>query len=129
VSAHFLGEQKEDVHHSAISDLQNGNAETRRRLAVYCLKVVGSEGGQRGACVAQHDALVQPGMSVCRRCKRCCPFGLCGPAMLSGGMTSWAGMPSWAPFILCSCWYSCCGAVCSLGECFPKGAKLSISWL
>jgi hypothetical protein len=41
VSAHFLGEQKEDVHHSAISDLQNGNSETRRRLAVYCLKVRG----------------------------------------------------------------------------------------
>lgn len=39
VSAHFLGEQKEDVHHSIISDLQNGNAESRRRLAVYCLKV------------------------------------------------------------------------------------------
>lgn len=39
VSAHFLGEQKEDVHHSIISDLQNGNDETRRRLAVYCLKV------------------------------------------------------------------------------------------
>ena len=38
VSAHFLGEQKEDVHHSCISDLQNGNDETRRRLAVYCLK-------------------------------------------------------------------------------------------
>ena len=38
VSAHFLGEQKEDVHHSIISDLQNGNEETRRRLAVYCLK-------------------------------------------------------------------------------------------
>ncbi|MCL7051574.1 hypothetical protein MKW94_017829 [Papaver nudicaule] len=38
VSAHFLGEQKEDVHHSIISDLQNGNSETRRRLAVYCLK-------------------------------------------------------------------------------------------
>ncbi|CAM8920329.1 unnamed protein product [Rhodiola kirilowii] len=38
VSAHFLGEQKEDVHHSIITDLQNGNAETRRRLAVYCLK-------------------------------------------------------------------------------------------
>ena len=36
--AHFLGEQKEDVHHSIISDLQAGNAETRRRLAVYCLK-------------------------------------------------------------------------------------------
>jgi hypothetical protein len=32
-------EQKEDVHHSIISDLQNGNPETRRRLAVYCLKV------------------------------------------------------------------------------------------
>ncbi|KAL5714576.1 DNA-directed DNA polymerase [Ranunculus cassubicifolius] len=38
VSAHFLGEQKEDVHHSIITDLQNGNSETRRRLAVYCLK-------------------------------------------------------------------------------------------
>ncbi|KAJ3336227.1 DNA polymerase delta catalytic subunit [Gonapodya sp. JEL0774] len=38
VSAHFLGEQKEDVHHSIITDLQNGNEETRRRLAVYCLK-------------------------------------------------------------------------------------------
>ena len=38
VSAHFLNEQKEDVHHSCITDLQNGNDETRRRLAVYCLK-------------------------------------------------------------------------------------------
>ncbi|KAI8382698.1 probable DNA polymerase delta catalytic subunit [Nakaseomyces glabratus] len=38
VSAHFLGEQKEDVHHSIITDLQNGDRETRRRLAVYCLK-------------------------------------------------------------------------------------------
>lgn len=38
VSAHFLGEQKEDVHHSIIADLQNGDDETRRRLAVYCLK-------------------------------------------------------------------------------------------
>ncbi|KXS16767.1 DNA polymerase delta catalytic subunit [Gonapodya prolifera JEL478] len=38
VSAHFLGEQKEDVDHSIITDLQNGNEETRRRLAVYCLK-------------------------------------------------------------------------------------------
>ncbi|SCU89708.1 LAME_0E05072g1_1 [Lachancea meyersii CBS 8951] len=38
VSAHFLGEQKEDVHHSIISSLQNGDSETRRRLAVYCLK-------------------------------------------------------------------------------------------
>ncbi len=39
VCAHFLGEQKEDVHHSIITDLQNGNDETRRRLAIYCLKV------------------------------------------------------------------------------------------
>ncbi len=38
VSAHFLNEQKEDVQHSIITDLQNGNAESRRRLAVYCLK-------------------------------------------------------------------------------------------
>ncbi|KAI9013278.1 DNA polymerase family B-domain-containing protein [Gaertneriomyces semiglobifer] len=38
VCAHFLGEQKEDVHHSIITDLQNGNEETRRRLAIYCLK-------------------------------------------------------------------------------------------
>lgn len=38
VSYHFLGEQKEDVQHSIISDLQNGNDQTRRRLAVYCMK-------------------------------------------------------------------------------------------
>ena len=38
VSYHFLGEQKEDVQHSIISDLQNGNEQTRRRLAVYCMK-------------------------------------------------------------------------------------------
>lgn len=38
VSYHFLGEQKEDVHHSIITELQNGNDQTRRRLAVYCLK-------------------------------------------------------------------------------------------
>lgn len=38
VSYHFLQEQKEDVHHSIISDLQEGNPQTRRRLAVYCLK-------------------------------------------------------------------------------------------
>jgi DNA polymerase delta subunit 1 len=38
VSAHFLDEQKEDVHHSIITELQNGNADSRRRLAVYCLK-------------------------------------------------------------------------------------------
>ncbi|XP_043268576.1 DNA polymerase delta catalytic subunit isoform X2 [Venturia canescens] len=38
VSYHFLQEQKEDVHHSIIADLQKGDAQTRRRLAVYCLK-------------------------------------------------------------------------------------------
>lgn len=38
VSGHFIGKQKEDVHHSIISDLQRESPETRRRLAVYCLK-------------------------------------------------------------------------------------------
>jgi len=38
VSAEFLGQQKEDVHHSIISDLQNGTDADRHRLAVYCLK-------------------------------------------------------------------------------------------
>ncbi|KAK0415726.1 hypothetical protein QR680_012088 [Steinernema hermaphroditum] len=38
VSYHFLCEQKEDVEYSIIPDLQNGTAETRRRLAVYCMK-------------------------------------------------------------------------------------------
>lgn len=31
VSYHFLGEQKEDVHHSIITELQEGNPQTRRR--------------------------------------------------------------------------------------------------
>nr|XP_018906217.1 PREDICTED: DNA polymerase delta catalytic subunit isoform X1 [Bemisia tabaci] len=38
VSYHFLQEQKEDVHHNMITELQEGTAQTRRRLAVYCLK-------------------------------------------------------------------------------------------
>ncbi|CAG0882897.1 unnamed protein product [Cyprideis torosa] len=38
VSFHFLQEQKEDVHYSIISDLQNGDDHSRKRLAVYCLK-------------------------------------------------------------------------------------------
>ncbi|OQR75031.1 DNA polymerase delta catalytic subunit-like [Tropilaelaps mercedesae] len=38
VSYHFLLEQKEDVQHGIITDLQNGDEQTRRRLAVYCLK-------------------------------------------------------------------------------------------
>lgn len=39
VCAQFLEEQKEDVHHSVITELYNGTPESRRRLAVYCLKV------------------------------------------------------------------------------------------
>jgi DNA polymerase delta subunit 1 len=38
VSSHFLGEQKENVHHSIITQLYDGDDSTRRRLAVYCLK-------------------------------------------------------------------------------------------
>ena len=38
VCAHFLGEQKEDVHHTMITELFNGTPESRRRLAIYCLK-------------------------------------------------------------------------------------------
>ncbi|KAH7042087.1 DNA polymerase delta catalytic subunit [Macrophomina phaseolina] len=38
VCAHFLGEQKEDVHHTMITELFNGDSNSRRRLAVYCLK-------------------------------------------------------------------------------------------
>jgi DNA polymerase delta subunit 1 len=38
VCAHFLKEQKEDVHYSMITELHNGDSNSRRRLAVYCLK-------------------------------------------------------------------------------------------
>eukprot|EP00927_Polykrikos_kofoidii_P012434 TRINITY_DN15356_c0_g1_i1.p1 TRINITY_DN15356_c0_g1~~TRINITY_DN15356_c0_g1_i1.p1 ORF type:complete len:1052 (+),score=204.06 TRINITY_DN15356_c0_g1_i1:70-3156(+) len=38
VSAEFLGDQKEDVHYSMIGELFTTSAETRRRLAIYCLK-------------------------------------------------------------------------------------------
>lgn len=38
VSYHFLKEQKEDVPHTIISELQNENDFTRRRLAIYCIK-------------------------------------------------------------------------------------------
>lgn len=38
VCSHFLSEQKEDVHHTMITELYNGTPESRRRLAVYCLK-------------------------------------------------------------------------------------------
>jgi DNA polymerase elongation subunit (family B) len=39
VSAHFIKEQKEDVHYSMIGQLFHGTSETRRRIASYCLKV------------------------------------------------------------------------------------------
>ena len=42
VCVQFLGEQKEDIHHSVIMELQNGGPESRRQLAVYCLKVESS---------------------------------------------------------------------------------------
>lgn len=38
VCAEFLGEQKEDVHHSIITKLFQGSDDDRRRLASYCLK-------------------------------------------------------------------------------------------
>lgn len=38
VCAHFLKQQKEDVHHSMITKLHQGTASDRRRLAVYCCK-------------------------------------------------------------------------------------------
>ncbi|CAI2375632.1 unnamed protein product [Moneuplotes crassus] len=38
VSAHFLKEQKEDVHYSVIGQLQEKDQFSRRRLAIYCLK-------------------------------------------------------------------------------------------
>lgn len=38
VSLIFLKEQKEDVHWALMKDLQEGSEETRRRIAVYCLK-------------------------------------------------------------------------------------------
>ncbi len=38
MSAEFLGQQKEDVHHSIIADLFRGSDDDRKRLAVYCIK-------------------------------------------------------------------------------------------
>ena len=38
VASEFLADQKEDVHYSMISVLQEGNEDSRRRLAVYCVK-------------------------------------------------------------------------------------------
>jgi DNA polymerase delta subunit 1 len=38
VAAHFLGEQKEDVHYSIIAQLHQEDEYARRRLAIYCIK-------------------------------------------------------------------------------------------
>lgn len=38
VSSHFLGDQKEEVHHSEISKFQDAGPEKRKLIAVYCLK-------------------------------------------------------------------------------------------
>ncbi|CAD6199696.1 unnamed protein product [Caenorhabditis auriculariae] len=38
VSYHFLSEQKEDVEYNIIPELQKSSAQTRRRLATYCMK-------------------------------------------------------------------------------------------
>lgn len=38
VSAEFLNQQKEDVHHSMIAELHAKNQNTRKRLAEYCIK-------------------------------------------------------------------------------------------
>lgn len=38
VAYRFLGEQKEEVNHKQISELQNTDQFTRRRLAIYCVK-------------------------------------------------------------------------------------------
>lgn len=38
VATTFIGQQKDDIHHSLISVLHRGSPEDRRRLAKYCLK-------------------------------------------------------------------------------------------
>ena len=58
VSAHFLNEQKEDVHHSKITELQMGTDESRRRLAVYCLKVCFHQLGRGDSCPSMLGLLV-----------------------------------------------------------------------
>ncbi|KJA21235.1 hypothetical protein HYPSUDRAFT_166097 [Hypholoma sublateritium FD-334 SS-4] len=40
VSEHFLKDRKEDIHYTEIPRLQSESADTRRQLAVYCLKDV-----------------------------------------------------------------------------------------
>ena len=74
VSAHFLGEQKEDVHHSDISKLQDGNAETRRRLAIYCLKVGERVGGMRIDSVGRRQLEEQQMHGTRPLASLCCPY-------------------------------------------------------
>lgn len=81
VSAHFLGEQKEDVHHSDISKLQDGNAESRRRLAIYCLKVRREGGG--GSRGQGRDCL--PGRQGGREEIACQAAGWQGACLLATG--------------------------------------------
>lgn len=38
VADRFLGERKEDIPYTQINELQDGDSETRHRLAVYCQK-------------------------------------------------------------------------------------------
>ena len=72
--------QKEDVHHSIISDLQNGDAQTRRRLAVYCLKVTDSRGMScacspmqcEPGCLRLSTAERWSGCSTVQFCLGCC---------------------------------------------------------
>jgi len=68
VSAHFLGQQKEDVHHSIIADLQAGTADDRRRLAVYCLAddhQILTDAGWRSLSDMEADAAAGVGRLVC----------------------------------------------------------------
>ena len=110
VSAHFLGEQKEDVHHSAISDLQNGNSETRRRLAVYCLKVCQHFDG------INKDSDDNPLQCSCMWCGGVLggwgmyEGAVLGRVLLQGVYGTWIEKP-----VRFSCWRVLCVCVCVWG--------------
>ena len=56
VSVHFLKEPKENVHHSTLSDVFEGNNVTRKRLAVDCFKVRRSFGDRKSvSCDYESD--------------------------------------------------------------------------
>eukprot|EP00923_Selenidium_pygospionis_P050140 GHVN01086546.1.p1 GENE.GHVN01086546.1~~GHVN01086546.1.p1 ORF type:complete len:993 (+),score=75.41 GHVN01086546.1:3-2981(+) len=40
VSSHFLGKQKDDIKHTAITELHGRDGESRRRIGAYCMKDV-----------------------------------------------------------------------------------------